>query len=85
MAVVDMREYKTREIVRELEQLLDLAKAGRLAGIAYCMQTPRGGEHVGLVGKYKADPGRVMVASTHLYNRARQIIDGGIDGQTSGP
>lgn len=70
MTVHNFNEYRAREVVAVLEEMLQHAKAGRLPGIAFVTEI-EGRELVGVTGVYKADPKRALRTIDNVRRKLR--------------
>ena len=53
--VVQIAEYRNREIVEYLEQLLEAAKAGEVTGLAFAVKQGQWHATIGTLGDYSVD------------------------------
>lgn len=79
MAVTSIIEYRNKETVAVLEQLLEQARKGEISGFAFACKLGGKDHGIGITGDYRADPiatlaiaGRISHVLNELYDhRAR--------------
>lgn len=68
MRVVSLNKHKNRELVAVLEEMLELARAGNLHGLAFVTKFGHGDHRAGAVGDYRRFPEEALSA-TFLLER----------------
>jgi hypothetical protein len=66
MHVVRLAQYRNRKVAAVLRELLDLAEAGHLHGIAFVGKFGRNDHRAGVAGDYKDRPDEAMSATFRL-------------------
>jgi hypothetical protein len=66
--LVSLTEYKNRELVAVLRELLELAEGGAAHGLAFVVKLGRGDHRAGMAGDYKRRPEEALSA-TFLLER----------------
>lgn len=67
MHVVKMSEFRNRDVLEELETLVELArKKGRVEGLTYVIALDDGQHLAGMAGEYKRHPEKALQATFML-------------------
>jgi hypothetical protein len=66
--VVQLKEYQNRELVETLEDILELARAGRIKGHCFVVKLDDDDHRAGYTGDYKRTPAEALRA-TFLLER----------------
>lgn len=66
MHLVYLSRYKNREVVKVLEEMLALARAGELSGLAYVIKTAPAEHSAGAAGDYRRHPEQALSATFAL-------------------
>lgn len=74
--VTKITEYKTREVVAALEELLEQARRGEISGFAFACKFGDRHHGIGLTGDYRKDPLPVLAVTARISARINQILDG---------
>lgn len=72
MNVVRMQEFRNRELVGVLRELLQLAERGTVSGLAFVVKIGRKGHRSGLTGDYSRNPDEALSAAVRLKERLLQ-------------
>jgi hypothetical protein len=59
--VVQLDNYRNRELLQTIERILESAKRGEITGLAYAIHLDGGKQCAGVIGDYIEDPGLGMV------------------------
>lgn len=77
MHLVNLDEYRARDLVSALEAMLELAKAGDLWGLSFAAEL--GGRRqppiLGVCGSHRRDPGRALVAVATLKSKLLRLSE----------
>jgi hypothetical protein len=66
MRLVNLDQYRSREVVAALEELLEAAKQGEIRGLAYIVKVAPDDNRAGVVGEYKRSPAKALQATFQL-------------------
>lgn len=66
MQLINLDEYRQKEVVEALRALLEAAEAGHIQGLAYVIKGPRGEHRAGIVGIYRRQPEKALQATFAL-------------------
>ncbi len=75
MNVVQLQEYRCRDIVQALEYTLAEAKKGHITALAMCAKDVTGKEHIAFVGAYLDNPALGVNAANRMSWRLTQMQD----------
>lgn len=73
--VTRLSEYRNRETIGILEQLLEQAKQGAILGILFCVRIEHKHHAMGVAGCYHADPAQAVTACSRMTHRLNLMID----------
>lgn len=74
MQVVNLAQYRSREVIAALRELLEAAEAGEIRGLAYVVKVAPGDNRVGLAGVYKQCPEKALKAAFKLEKELREPL-----------
>lgn len=66
MQLINLEQYRKKEIVETLEALLKAAKAGDIQGLAYVVKVAPGDNRAGTAGIYRRFPEKALQATFEL-------------------
>lgn len=66
MHLVKLSEYRSREVVAAIKELLEAAEAGEVRGLAYVVNMGPGDDRAGLAGEYRRFPEKALQATFAL-------------------
>lgn len=66
MQVVSLVQYKNRELIAVLKELLQLAESGQAQGLAFVVKVGRRRHYSGLTGDYSRSPDEAIPAVVRL-------------------
>ena len=69
MNVVRMQEFRNRELVGVLRELLQLAERGSVSGMAFVVKVGRAAHRAGLTGDYSRNQDEALSAVVRLKER----------------
>lgn len=72
MKLVNLVEYKNRELVAVLKGLTQLAESGQATGLAFVVKLGRGVHRPGLAGDYRRSPEEALAAAVRLKEQLLQ-------------
>jgi len=72
--ITQILEYKTRDTVSALTELLHRAQHGRLHGLVFICKTGPRRHRVGITGEYAADPAQALGAAVRLSYRLNLAV-----------
>ncbi len=72
MAVTSIVEYRNKETVAVLEELLDQARRGEITGFAFACKIGAQNHGIGLTGDYREDP----IAALAVTARIAHVLNG---------
>lgn len=72
MQVVSLSQYRSRELVAALKDLLELAERGQVRGLAFVAKIGRHGHRAGLTGDYSRNPDEALLAAVRLKEKLLQ-------------
>jgi hypothetical protein len=73
--VVRLGDYRTKDAVAVLRELLVLASRGKVAAFGFCVELKDGTQKTGFTGKYAADPAEALRVATRMSQRLTAIKD----------
>lgn len=75
MKLVNLAEYRNRELVAVCKELLRLAEEGEAMGLAFVLKLGRGDHRGGLSGDYRRNPDEALAAAVRLKMSLMQRND----------
>ena len=66
MQLINLEQYRQKEVVEALRALLKAAEAGDVQGIAYVVQVAPGDNRAGTAGVYRRHPEKALQATFAL-------------------
>lgn len=75
MTVTRLSEYKNKETVGVLEQLLAQARNGDISGLLFCVRLSSNHHAMGISGIYHADPTQAVTGCGRMKHRLNLMID----------
>lgn len=69
MHVVELRRYRNRKVVAVAKDIVTLAEAGDLHGIAFVLMLGPHDHRAGIVGEYQRHPAEALLAALRLKQR----------------
>ena len=72
MHIIQMSEYKNRDVVKTLETMLALAREGRIHGVAWVAKFGIGDHRAGYAGVYRTHPAKALMATFQLERELRR-------------
>lgn len=83
--VTTIFEYRARETIACLEQLLQEARRGEISGFAFACKRGDHDHGIGLTGNYRDDPLPVLAVTSRIDHVVNDLIDArSIEEPTSG-
>jgi hypothetical protein len=86
MTVIRITEYRDRDTINVLEDLLERAKRGEIRGMCFAIKTDVAHHGIGLTGEYIEDPTDVLAVVSRIEFEVNMLIrehnaspDGGQD------
>lgn len=76
MNITKIAEYKNRNTVAVLEELLQQAKHGDITGFAFACKLGETLHGIGLTGDYRADPIQGLSITARLQHLLNRAVDG---------
>jgi hypothetical protein len=73
--VVRLGDYRTKDTVAVLRELLVLASRGKVAAFGFSLELKDGTQKTGFTGKYAADPAEALRVATRMSQRLNAIQD----------
>jgi hypothetical protein len=73
--VVRLGDYRTKDAVAVLRELLVLASRGKVAAFGFNVELKDGTQKTGFTGKYAADPAEALRVATRMSQRLNAIQD----------
>jgi hypothetical protein len=80
MAVTSIVEYRNKETVAVLEELLDQARRGEITGLAFACKVGDKNHGIGLTGDYRDDP----ISTLAVVSRIAHVLNGLYDNRRRG-
>lgn len=74
-AVVRLGDYRNKETVAVLRELLVLASRGKIAALGFNVEFKDGSQKTGFTGKYQADPEQALRVANCMSQRLNAIQD----------
>jgi hypothetical protein len=74
MTVIRITEYRDRDTINVLEDLLKRAKRGEVRGICFAIKTDIGHHGIGLTGEYITDPTDVLAVVSRIDFEVNMLI-----------
>jgi hypothetical protein len=71
--VVRLGDFRTRDSVSELRELLVKAARGDIAGITFAVELSDGTQRVGFTGKFRSDRAEAVKLAHHLGELLRHV------------
>jgi hypothetical protein len=72
--VTEIAEYKGRDIIIALRDLLHRAEQGRLRAFAFCIKTGPHRHRIGFAGDYYTDPAQALFCASRMQYKANQLV-----------
>lgn len=74
--VTQILEYKSRDTVQALTELLARAQNGQIRSLVFAYKSDSRSDHrIGITGDYWADPAQILVCAARLSYRVNRIIE----------
>lgn len=80
VTVTKITEYRTRDTVKALEELLEMAKAGKLTGLVFACKYGPWDHGIGVVGDYYKDPIPALAIAGRLFRALNKFADENVQG-----
>lgn len=74
MAVVRIVEYKNRDTISALEDMLARAKAGQIQGLCFAYKIDDRNHGIALTGEYIEDPTDVLAVVSRIEFEVNQLV-----------
>lgn len=74
MTVIRITEYRNRDTINVLEDLLARAKRGEVLGLCYAFKRNAGHHGIGLTGEYIDDPTDVLAVASRIDFEVNMLI-----------
>lgn len=74
MSVTRIIEYRNRDTIAALEDLLARARGGHLRGVAFTIKTSANQHRLGLTGAYWDNPHEVLMCAVRLSHIVNELI-----------
>lgn len=75
MSVTRIEEFKNRETIETLEELLDQAKKGQIHGFLFCARQGEKSHLMGLSGDYRDDAILAVAVAARMIYRLNTMVD----------
>lgn len=75
MAVVQLGDYRGKETMAVLRELLVKASRGEIAALGFNVEFKDGSQRTGFTGKYKLDPAEALRVANKMSQRLNAIQD----------
>lgn len=72
--VVRIVEYKNRDTISALEDMLGRAKRGEILGLCFSYKIDQGHHGIGLTGEYITDPTDVLAVASRINFEVNMIL-----------
>lgn len=75
MQVTRIEEYKSRETIKLLEELLERARLGEILGLVFCVRLGVKAHAMGVSGHYLEDPVMAIAVTARMNHRLNVAAD----------
>lgn len=72
--MIDLEKYRSQHVTSELKELLKLAEAGKLQGLAFVVKFGPDDHRAGMAGDYQRRPEQALRATFLLERHLREDI-----------